>query len=174
MTEVYQPQALVNDKYLEQKRQQAARARQVADSLPAFTPFGWGISDKNREDLASIDIEPEDVFGEGIFSNWLGQWKARDLAREKRRESREVLTPAVEAKRTNRAEEDFRIYRQDELQRRDREDRQKFDLNLNTQNLEARAREVQEQGKINMRQSMLDSVNNRRLAILNNPLKVLA
>lgn len=171
MTEVYQPQTLVNDRYLEQKRQQAARARQVADSLPAFTPFGWGISDKNREDLISVGIEPEDVFGEGIASNWLGQWKARDLAREKRRESRDVITPAIEAKRSNRTEEDFRIYRQDELQRRDREDRQKFDLNLNTQNLDARAREIQEQGKLNMRQSMLNSVNERQAAIISNPIR---
>ena len=71
------------------------------------------------------------------------------------------------ASKTNQAKES----RQFAFQERDREDRQKFDLNLNSQNLEARAREVQEQGKINMRQSMLNAVNERYLANSNAPFR---
>lgn len=84
--------------------------------------------------------------------------------------NRTEMILAQSAAKTNQAKES----RQFAFQERGREDNQKFNLNLNTQNLEARAREVQEQGKLNMRQSMLNSVNDRRLAILNNPLKVLA
>lgn len=74
---------------------------------------------------------------------------------------------AQSASKANSAKES----RQVAFQNQDREDRQKFDLNLNTQNLDARARELQEQGKLNMRQSMIDSVNQRRLASINNPIK---
>lgn len=79
------------------------------------------------------------------------------------------FTLAQSAAKTNQAKES----RQYAFQERDREDTQKFNLNLNTQNLDARAREVQEQGKLNMRQSMIDSVNQRRLASINNPTRIL-
>lgn len=167
----YQPQVLPSEQYLQEKRQQAAKARQVAESIPAFAPFGWGVNEKHREALQSVGIEPDDVLGEGLFSNWLPQWKSKDIARDKRRESREVIAPAIAAKTSIRTDKDFELRRQDELQRNDREDRQRFDLNLNTQNLDARARELQEQGKLNMRQSMLNSVNERQAAIISNPIR---
>jgi len=83
--------------------------------------------------------------------------------------NRTEMILAQSAAKTNQAKES----RQFAFQERDREDRQKFDLSLNSQNLDARAREVQEQGKLNMRQSMINAVNDRRLASINNPTRLL-
>lgn len=147
------------------------------DAAPALN-LGWirfggrDLTSQETDEALKRGIDPDKIAGRDFFS--FGKWKAFDEIKPKEYQLRAQIPAQLAAEDYNRRKDERTINRQQNFQKEDREDRQKFDLNLNTQNLDARARELQEQGKLNMRQSMLNSVNDRRLAILNNPLKVLA
>ena len=155
--------------------------REIYDKLYDAAPnlnLGWirfggrDLTSQEIDEALKRGIDPDKIAGRDFFS--FGKWKAFDEIRPKEYQLRAQIPAQLAAEDYNRRKEDRTISRQQSIQREDREDRQKFELNLNTQNINARAKEIQEQGKLNMRQSMLNSVNERRLAILSNPLKVLA
>lgn len=170
--------------------------QRISEQAPGFTlPFGiklGGVDDNNnpnwnlpffptaqpltpdeRQAAKTLGYDVDKIRNPAWFNWHLGTAAAFDrnevLNDPKVGDRRLELQMAQSARQTKKADES----RQISIAEKIREDDQKFNLNLNTQNLDARAKELQEQGKLNMRQSMIDSVNQRRLASINNPTRIL-
>jgi len=125
--------------------------RTITEGVPSFAPFGIGVTDEMRQRLDSAGISSDDVFGSGIFSNVLPQWKARDLQADQRRKAPQ-FKEELAAQNYNLGKEAFNLNRSERMSDKNREDSQAFESSMNDRNIQARSQEVKEQGKLNMRQ----------------------
>ena len=78
---------------------------------------------------------------------------------------------ALDATRVKKSDRAWELTTQERIGDKAREDSQSFQSSMNDRNIQARSQEVEQQGKLNMRQSMMNSVNERALANANAPFR---
>jgi hypothetical protein len=140
-------------------RVDAGKDRSLYEGLADFNPLGLAftnLSDQQRDKFERHDLDPSDFEGRGLLGNFFPKWALADALKQKRTEARTQIKPAIAAQDYQYKREDYLLNR---AQNERAEDAQmQFDFG---------SKLADRQGKLNLRQSMVNSVMQRTSSPIN-------
>lgn len=137
-----------------QKRIEATSDPKLYEGLADFNPLGLGFTSlkpEQRQRFEDAGLDAGDFESRGLLGNLFPKWALSDALKEKRKENRNQIKPAIEARNQQFTDQNYQL----NLQQRERRE----DAQMQLQG----AKELAEQkGKLNLRQTMFNSATNRQ------------
>ena len=146
-----------------QKRIDATNDPRLYEGLADFNPLGLAFTSLSREQKQRFEdagLDAGDFESRGLLGNLFPKWALSDTLKKQRAENRSQVKPAIEARNLGFADREYETNRQQALQKDNAQMQFDFGSKMADKSLQGAKELAEQQGKLNLRQSMFDSVNN--------------
>lgn len=148
-----------------QKRLEATNDPKLYEGLADFNPLGLGFTSlkpEQRQRFEDAGLDAGDFESRGLLGNLFPKWALSDALKEKRKENRTQIKPAIEARNQQYADQQFQMDRAQKEKQQDTQMNFDFGSKMADKSLQGAKELAKQQGKLNLRQTMFNSATNRQ------------
>lgn len=150
MSELQPPQSA----YL-QRRLEATSDPKLYEGLADFNPLGLAFTSlkpEQRQRFEDAGLDASDFESRGLLGNLFPKWALFDALKEKRKENRTQIKPAIAAREQQYADQNYQLNLQQRERREDAQMQFDFGSKMADKQLQGAKELAEQQGKMGMRQ----------------------
>lgn len=146
------------------RRIEAVNDPSLYEGLADFNPLGLAFTSlrpEQRQRFEDAGLDAADFESRGLMGNLFPKWALSDTLKQKRSELRNQVRPALAAREQQFIDQQYIANLQQRERREDAQMQFDFGSKMADKNLQGAKELAEQQGKMNLRQSMFDAASKR-------------